>query len=397
MRVAIVHDYLTQFGGAERVLKVLMELFPHAPVYTLVHDPKVTEGLLDVRRVRTSFLQNIPLARSKHRLFPLIMPLAVEQFDLSAYDLVISASHSFGKGVITKPETLHVSYCFTPLRYAWDDSHRYVREFGVPRVIRSLIPLALTYVRVWDALAADRVDHFLAISRFVAERVRKYYGRDAAVVYPPIDTQTFRPTAAVGDRFLIVSRLLPYKRIDIALEACHALRVPLDVVGLGPEEERLRDLAGPTVRFLGFQPDTVVARLYARARAFLFPQEEDFGMTLLEAAAAGRPAVAYRGGGALETVLEGDTGVFFDRQDAGSLAVALEDVLRRPWDPVRIRSHALRFDTAVFRARFLDTIQAFWRVHHPKRHGVVEPEGWASPRAPLAMPLPADARARVVI
>lgn len=400
MRVAIVHDYLTQFGGAERVLRVLMDLFPHAPVYTLVHDPKATAGLIDGRRVRTSFLQKIPLARSKHRLFPLVvMPLAVEQFDLSAYDLVISASHSFGKGVITKPETLHVSYCFTPLRYAWDDSHRYVREFGAPRLVRSLIPLALTYVRVWDALAADRVDHFIAISHFVAERIRKYYGRGSAVVYPPVDTETFQPSAAVGDRFLVVSRLLPYKRIDLAIEACNLLRLPLDIVGTGPEEERLRALAGPTIRFLGFQPDRVTAPLTARARAFLFPQEEDFGIAPLEAAAAGRPVVAFRSGGALETVVEGETGVFFDRQDVPSLTLGIEAVLRHPWDPARIRAHALQFDIPTFRQRLLAVLRALWRAQSPKRFGVIEPPGWAAlepERSGLPLAVPRGVQGTVV-
>lgn len=376
MRVAIVHDYLTQFGGAERILKVLMDLFPSAPVYTLVHDPKVTVGFLDTRRIRTSFLQRVPFARSKHRLFPLVMPLAVEQFDLSAYDLVISASHSFGKGVITQPETLHVSYCFTPLRYAWDDSHRYVREFGVPAFARLLLPLALTSVRVWDAHAADRVDHFLAISHFVAERIRKYYRREATIVYPPVETDTFQPSKVVGDRFLVVSRLLQYKRIDLAIAACNELRVPLDVVGTGPEEERLRALAGPTIRFLGFQPDAVTARLYARAKAFLFPQEEDFGITPLEAAAAGRPVVAYRGGGALETVREGETGIFFDEQTVESLAAGMERVQEGRWDAERIRAHALTFDVREFRQAFETTVQELWRAHPEKRFGVVEPDGW---------------------
>lgn len=378
MRTAIVHDYLTQFGGAERVLKVLMEMFPHAPVYTLVHDPRVTAGLLDARRIRTSFLQRIPLARSRHRLFPLVMPLAVEQFDLSAYDLVLSASHSFGKGVITRPETLHVSYCFTPLRYAWDDSHRYVREFGVPLFLRALVPLALTYVRIWDVQAADRVDAFLAVSHFVAERIHKYYGRTSTVVYPPVDTETFRPKGNVGDRFLVVSRLLPYKRIDLAIEACNLLRVPLDVVGTGPEEKRLRALAGPSVRFLGFLPDAEVARLYASCRAFLFPQEEDFGITVLEAASAGRPVVAFRGGGALETVVDGETGVTFPEQTSESLAAGVERILRREWDPERIRSHALGFSISAFRRSFLRSLQSLWRSFPHKRQGVIDHLGWGA-------------------
>lgn len=397
MRVALVHDYLNQFGGAERVLKVLMGLFPHAPVFTLVHDPKVTRGVLDARRIRTSFLQRVPLARSRHRLFPLVMPLAVEQFDLSAYDLVLSASHSFGKGVITKPETLHVSYCFTPMRYAWDDSHRYVREFGVPAVVRALIPLALTYVRLWDQAAADRVDEFIAISQFVAERIRKYYGRGSLVIYPPVDAAAFRPQGgSSGGRLLVVSRLLPYKRIDLAIEAANLLHLPLDVVGVGPEEERLRALAGPTVRFLGFQPDAVIARLYAECAAFLFPQEEDFGITPLEAAAAGRPVVAFRGGGALETIREGVTGVFFDAQTSESLAAAIEAALRSPWDPVRIRAHALRWDVTVFRERFPAALRSFWRTWPRKRYGVIELPGWGS-AVPVAVAGPEVVEERTLV
>lgn len=399
MRVAIIHDYLTQFGGAERVLKIFMELFPAAPVYTLVHDPRVTAGVLDARRIRTSFLQRVPLARSRHRLFPLFMPLAVEQFDLSAYDLVLSASHSFGKGVITRPETLHVSYCFTPLRYAWDDSHRYVREFGVPALLRALVPAALTYVRVWDVHAADRVDQFLAISNFVAERIAKYYGRTSTVISPPVDTARFLPGSSVSDRFLVVSRLLPYKRIDLAIEACNRLRVPLDIVGTGPEEERLRALAGPTIRFHGFLPDATVAHMYASCRAFLFPQEEDFGITVLEAAAAGRPVVAFRGGGALETVVEGVSGVFVEHQTVDSLAAGIEASLRQSWDTTAIRRHALRFDVSEFRRQFIDTLRILWREFPRKRMGVVDHLHWLTDPAetlvarPPVLPRPlAEAR-----
>jgi glycosyltransferase involved in cell wall biosynthesis len=371
MRVAIVHDYLIQFGGAERVLQSLVALFPRAPIFTLIHDPAVTAGVVDPDRIRTSILQRVPLAKARHRLFPLVMPLLVERFDLSRYDLVISASHSFGKGVITRPDTLHLSYCFTPMRYAWDDSHRYVREFTVPNWIRALIPFALTYVRLWDVLAADRVDAFVAISQFVAQRVRKYYGRDAVVICPPVDCGRYTPSSAVSDRFLIVSRLLPYKRLDLAIEAFNRLHLPLDIVGTGPEEARLRALAGPTVKLHGFLPDTEVARMYERCRGFIFPQEEDFGITVLEAAAAGRPAVAFAGGGALETVIDGTTGVFFREQTVDSLSLAVEELLRRPFDPARIRAHALQFDVEHFRVRFMQLIRQAWEAFPRKRASVL--------------------------
>ncbi len=373
MRVALVHDYLIQFGGAERVLGVLMEMFPHAPVFTLLHDPRVTAGFFDATRIRTSVLQHIPFARSRHRLFPLVMPLVVERFDLSRYDLVISASHSFGKGVLTRADTLHLSYCFTPMRYAWDDSHRYVREFGIPEFFRPLIPFALTYVRFWDALAADRVDTFMAISRFVAQRVRKYYGRDARVLYPPVECSALQIRSSPSERFLLVSRLLPYKRIDLAIEAFNALGLPLDIVGVGPEEERLRSIAGPMIRFHRFLPDAIVRAMFGDCRAFVFPQEEDFGITPLEAAAAGRPVVAYAGGGALETVVDGVTGVFFHEQTSDSLAGAVERLLRISFDPPAIRRHALQFDTRHFRVGFMELVRDAWEHFPRKRRAVAFP------------------------
>ncbi|MDO8511881.1 MAG: glycosyltransferase [bacterium] len=366
MRIALVHDYLTQFGGGERVLKVLMDMFPNAPVYTLLHDKKVTEGLLDGSRIKTSFLQNIPLARSRHRLFPLFMPIIIEQFNLSKYDLVISASHSFGKGVITGPNTLHISYCFTPMRYVWDDSHRYVREFTVPSWLRSLIPFPLTYVRLWDSFAADRVDSFVAISNFVAKRIKKYYQRDAMVVYPPVDCGAYYIAKTIGNRFLIVSRLMSYKRIDLAIEAFNRLGLPLDIVGTGPEEEKLKKIAGPDIKFHGFLSDEQIKKMFSECRAFIFPQEEDFGLTVLEAAASGRPVIAFAGGGALETVTS-DTGIFFADQTVESLSASVQKVLKMDLDPNKIRERALLFSTERFKVNFMEMINREWNKFPRKR------------------------------
>lgn len=367
MRICLVHDYLTQFGGAERVLCALMDLFPNAPVYTLIHDQNVTRGRMDASRIKTSFLQKIPFARSKHRLFPLLMPYFIEQFDLSKYDLVISASHSFGKGVITGPRTLHISYCFTPLRYVWDDSHRYVREFSVPGFTKALIPFPLTYVRFWDSLAADRADNFVAISKFVAQRIRKYYQREAEVIYPPIDFSAYETAESVSDRFLIVSRLMSYKRIDIAIEAFNKLGFPLDIVGVGPEEKKLKNLSGKNIRFHGFLSDEQVKKMYAECKAFIFPQEEDFGLTPLEAAASGRPSIAFGGGGALETVKENLTGVFFKEQTAESLSQAVLDFLSKKFDSQEIREHALRFDINRFKVEFMRYVQTSWARYAEQR------------------------------
>lgn len=371
MRVALVHDYLTQFGGAERVLDALMEVFPHAPVYTLICDPAVLPPAFDRRRLRLSFLQRLPFSRGHHRLFPLLMPLASEQFDLSEFDVVFSATHSFTKGVVTGPHTMHVSYCFTPTRYIWDDCHRYLREFSHNKLLQLFSPPGLSYLRLWDYAAAQRVDHYLTLSRYVAQRIRKYYRRESAVIAPPVDIDRFEITAAPGEYFLIVSRLVPYKRIDIAIEACEQLGVPLVIAGTGPEESTLRRRAARWTTFLGFVPDERLPHLYRGAKALLFPQEEDFGITPLEAAASGRPTIAYGAGGAKETIVEHTTGIFFTRQDARSLVGALKRFDSMQWDPAKIRSHARQYRRQRFLQEIQETVHTLWMSYqstHATRH-----------------------------
>ena len=366
MRVALVHDYLTQFGGAERVLLALMKLFPHAPVFTLVHDQSATDrmaeaaGEFDKRRLRTSFLQRIPGARARHRYFPLLMPLAIEQFDVSQYDIVFSATHSFGKGIITPSQTMHISYCFTPTRYLWDDSHRYVREFSRSPLFQRLAPAALSYVRLWDYFASQRVDTYLTLSHFVQQRISKYYGRDAAVVAPPVDVERFTPRAQDDGYYLIVSRLVPYKRIDIAIEACQQLGRRLLIAGTGPEEELLRGKAGEHVEFLGFVPDDELPALYAGAKALLFPQEEDFGITPLEAAASGKPTIAFASGGATETVIDGVTGVLFAKQTVTALAQAIQASETMAFSTEKIRQHAETFSEARFLQEVEEIVHTEW-------------------------------------
>jgi glycosyltransferase involved in cell wall biosynthesis len=375
MRVALVHDYLIQFGGAERVLEDVVKIFPHAPVYTLLYDAGATLRRFERCRIKTSFLQRIPLARSRHRFFPFLMPLAAEQFDLSAYDLVISISHSFGKGVLTRPGAVHICYCLTPLRYVWDDSVRYVREFTRASPLRAIVPLFLSYLRVWDTLAATRVDYYIAISRYVADRIAKYYKQSAALVYPPVDVHRFRPrlprrwkwSFPPGSYFLVVSRMLPYKRVDLAIQACNKLGLPLVIAGTGPDEKRLRKMAGKTVRFLGFVSDAKLPGLYAGARAFIFPQEEDFGITPLEAAAAGVPVVAFRGGGALESIVEGRTGVFFEEQTTESLVDALRRIRQLKFNRREIRRHALRFSRERFREEFSREVERLLKLAREKK------------------------------
>ncbi|PIT98182.1 MAG: glycosyltransferase family 4 protein [Candidatus Andersenbacteria bacterium CG10_big_fil_rev_8_21_14_0_10_54_11] len=293
--------------------------------------------------------------------------MAVEAFDLSGYDVVLSASHSFGKGVLVGPQTLHISYCFTPTRYAWDDSHRYLREFSPHGLFRALVPAALSYVRLWDYYAAQRPHVYLTLSQYVAWRIRKYYGREAEVIPPPVDVDSFTVCHDNSGYYLVVSRLVPYKRIDLAIAACERMERPLKIVGQGPEEASLRQLAGKWTSFLGFVPDEDLPKLYQGARALLFPQEEDFGITPVEAAANGKPTIAFGAGGATETVRGGETGVLFERQDADSLMEAIRIFELQRWDVRLIRRHAERFSRAVFLHKMETVVHNQWDVFNRAR------------------------------
>ena len=352
---ALVHDYLAQSGGAERVVLALHRLFPQAPLYTSVYDPKATLPAFAAVDVRTSFLQRSLLSsRRFHKLALRFYPAAFEQFDLSAYRLVVSSSSAFAKGIITGPETCHICYCHTPARFAWRQQE-YLQQGTLTRFLAPLLRGVLSDLRRWDVETAGRADFFVANSHNIAARIRKYYRREvAAVIYPPVETSRFLPAPAdeVGNHFLVVSRLVGYKRIDLAVDACTRLGVPLRVVGTGPELRALKRRAGPTVSFLGRLPDDAVAREYARCRALIFPGEEDFGLTPVECMASGRPVVAFGRGGALETVTPGKTGLFFDQQTPESLMTALRAVAEMPVDPQVLQAEAFRFDTSVFTARF---------------------------------------------
>lgn len=369
MRVAIVHDTLVQFGGAERVLLALMEAFPHAPVYTSLYSPTIGRFMathsrhFDERRIRSTFLQRIPFATRRHHYFPLLMPLAMEQFNFDQYDVVLSDTYSFAKGVVTGPQTMHLSYCFTPTRYVWDDCHSYVRDFTRLAPFLRLAPLGLSYIRLWDYFAAQRVDSYVTLSHFVARRIKKYYQRDSSIVPPPVDVSRYSVAARAGSYYLVVARLVPYKRIDLAIAACERLGRRLKVVGTGPELKALKAKAGPMTEFVGFVPDEELPDLYAGAKALLFPQEEDFGITPLEAAAAGRPTIAYASGGALETIQADITGVFFSEQTVDSLVDAIERFEGQSFDMAKIRQHAEQFATPAFVARMREAVDTEWQVY----------------------------------
>lgn len=353
MRVAIVTDWLATFGGGERVLMELHRMFPDAPIHTTVHSEDALPPEMHGWDVRTSFLQRVPFARRHYQKFLPLMPLAIEQFDLRGYDLVITTNHACAKGVVTQANTVNVCYCYTPCRYIWDLYHDYTEGLRS----RPLIAPVAHWLRVWDRLAADRVDHFIGISHEVARRIQKHYRREAEVIYPPVDVGRFRLSSrGPDDYYLVVSRLVRYKRIDLAVQACSRLGRRLLVVGEGPERRRLEALAGPTVKFLGRLSDEEIARLYSRSRALIFPGHEDFGITAVESQAAGRPVIAYGAGGVVETVIDGSTGSFFFEQTPEALADAILAHESERWDPAACRRNAERFDRKVFLERIEDSI-----------------------------------------
>ncbi len=393
MRVAIVHDWLNQIGGAEGVLEVLHELYPQAPIYTSMYAPQIMPPHYRTWDIRTSFMQRLPGVTTHHQAFLPFYPLAFEQFDLSAYDLVISNASAFCKGVITRPGTVHLCYCLTPTRFLWAYPDYVARE-GLGRLPRLFLPPFVSYLRLWDRLAADRVDAFAAISRAAQQRIKRYYGHDSTIIYPPVDTTAYttrsddpshsvtyttrsndfsrsvtKPDQATqdatttgarsndfsrsGDYFLWVGRLIPYKRVDLAVRAFNELGLPLVVIGDGRDRANLERLAKPNVRFLGRLDNVEMRRYMAGCRAFIFPAEEDFGITPLEAQAAGRPVIAYAAGGALDTVIEGVTGEFFRQPTAESLAEAVRHFDASRYDPDACVANARRFDTDSFKENWL--------------------------------------------
>ena len=321
MRVAIIHYWLVGMRGGERVLEALCELFPNADIYTHVYDPAQISETINSHKVRTTFIQRLPMATRLYRRYLPLMPIALEQIDLRGYQLVLSNESGPVKGVIRDPGALHICYCLTVPRYLWDMYHNYLEESGP--VTRMLMRLIIHYLRIWDYASAARVDHFIADSRFAADRIAAYYRRTAEVIYPPVDVESFRSTAAREDFYLMVGELVRYKRFDLAVQAFNAMGKPLVIIGKGPELKSLRRQAGPNVTLLGNQPASVLREHYARARALIFPGIEDFGLVPVEAMASGCPVIAYRGGGALETVVEGRTGIFFEEQSCDSLIEAI--------------------------------------------------------------------------
>lgn len=358
MRVALVHDWLNGMRGGEKCLECFCELFPQADVYTLFHDRGKCSDTIEGMKIRTSFIDGIPCRDRFYRYLLPLFPIAIERFILKDYDLVLSSSHCVAKGIIPGPDAVHLSYVHSPMRYVWDMYDDYFGQGRVNPLVGRVVPFFASLLRTWDAVSSARVDHFIANSRHVAKRIGKYYRRESSVIHPPVDLERFRVSEKIEDYYLIVSALVPYKRVDLAVQAFNRLGRRLKIVGTGPQEAELRTMAGPSIEFVGWTDDNALAGLYSRCRAFVFPGEEDFGITPLEAMASGRPVIAYARGGALETVrdLEGEkpTGFFFHNQTAGALQAAVEvfEKSLKRYDPQAVRRHASHWR----RERFKDEI-----------------------------------------
>ena len=356
-KIALVHDYFIQMGGAERVAAAMHDSFPSAPMYTTVALPHRLPKELRGADIRTSAMQHLPGMEQRFRQYFMLYPFAVERFDLSAYDLIFSSSSGYAKGVRRRSNAIHVCYCHTPMRWVWRYEDYVAREnFG--RVAKSLLPLSMWGLKKWDLRAARQPDYYIANSRLVAQRIKQVYGRESIVIPPPIEVDRFQMSAHQDDCYLVLSRLVPYKRIDLAIEACERLGRRLVIIGDGPDRARLEKLAGANTEFLGRQPDSVVNHYASRCRALLFTGEEDFGMVPLEVNAAGRPVIAFRGGGAIETVVDGRTGVFFDKPTGASVITAIEEFESRSWNQQVLRRHAERFDRSVFAFRVLQFLSS---------------------------------------
>lgn len=371
LKVALVHDWLTNMGGAEKVVEYFMDIFPNAPIYTTMCDKNNLSNRYQQADIRASFLQKkVKKGKVNHQKYFPFMPMAFESFDLNEYEIVFSSSTSCAKGVITNPLTMHICYCNSPMRYAWEFYYDYIKDMSPIKAI--LVKYLINYMKIWDVASANRVDYFIANSENVANRIWKHYKRESIVIHPPADTEYFTPEDIDEDYFLVMSRLVPYKRIDLAVKAFNELGLPLVVIGGGPELDKLKSMAKDNIKFLGRQPDEIVKEHYAKCRAFIFPGEEDYGITPVEAQASGRPVIAFEKGGALETVVDGETGLFFKEQTAESLKEAIRKFDTMKFDKKAIRAHAEKFSIKVFENKIQTFIEEKYCEFKNTKHWVVK-------------------------
>ncbi len=363
MNTALIHEWLVTQAGAESVLQSIHKLFP-GDIHSLFHDPdELVQSIWDGLPVKTSLLQRLPLARKHHRAFLPLFPMAIEQFDLRDYNLVISSSYAVAKGVLTSSDQLHICYCHSPMRYVWDLTFQYLEAAGLNGGLKSfLVRSILHYIRLWDSVSSQRVNAFIANSNYIAHRIEKCYSRKATVIYPPVDVDRFSISDRKDNYFITVSRLVPYKRLDLTVDAFNELGLPLLIIGEGPAKKSLMRRAGKNITFLGHIPANLVENYLSKARAFIFSAEEDFGIVNVEAQAAGIPVIAYGRGGALETVVDGKTGLFFYKQNVEALVDAVKTFLHKEqdFDPQKIRRNALRFPRSRFEREFEAFVKNAW-------------------------------------
>lgn len=367
MKLALVHDWLNQIGGAEDVLATLVEYFPDQPIYTSIYAPDLMPDFYREWDIRTLWMDKLPGIHTHHQPYLPLYPLAWGGLDLSGYDVILSNKSGFCHGVRYDTDTLHICYCLAPTRYVWQPEAYIARE-GLGRPVELALRPLIAALRRWDYAAAQRVGHFIAISTEIQQRIRTYYNRDSEIIYPPVDTSRFQPASSTDDYFLVVSRLIPYKRIDLAVQAATRLGLPLKIGGRGRDMERLKSMAGPTVEFLGYVPDDELPDLMARCKAFIFPGLEDFGITPVQAQAAGRPVIAYGGGGALDTVIPGRTGEHFHEPSVDALAAVMADFDAARYDPQIMRAHAERFDSRIFQQQitaYVEQAHEAFRLRKP--------------------------------
>ena len=386
MKIAIIHDWLTGMRGGEKCLEVLCKLYPSADIFTLLHIPGKVSPVIESHRIHTSFIQNLPFAESKYRYYLPLMPSAIEAFDLKEYDLILSSSHCVAKSVKPGPSSMHICYCHTPMRYIWDQFDQYFGKGKSSWFAATAIKFIRGWLQRWDVKTSRRVNHFIANSRHVQKRIKKYYNQEAAIIHPPVDTGLFTPDTSEEkeDYFLIVSAFAPYKRLDLAVDAFNQLNLPFFVIGEGQDAKRLKEMAKTNIHFEGWLDNTQIRSYFARCRAFIFCGEEDFGITLLEAQAMGRPVIALGRGGALETVVTDSqswkpetgidkiatakpTGVFFYEQTPEALIKAIQhfESIESQFDGNAIRTHAQKFDVSVYTERMKTFIEKKLASHSP--------------------------------
>ena len=363
MKVALVHDHLNQNGGAERVLLSLQALWPNAPTYSLIYDEKAFGDMFTGKDIRTSFLQKVPFGKRLFRYALPLMPTATESYNLHEFDVIVSSSSAFAKGIIPPPYGLHFSYCHTPTRYLWTDAHSYVDELRAPFPVKAALPFFQHKLRIWDQLAAQRVDYFIANSQTVQHRINRYYQRESTIIHPPVDTHAFTLSTNPKRYYLTGGRLVSYKRFDLVVDAFNKLGRPLKIFGTGPELKSLQKRAKSNIEFVGRVGNDIRNELFQDAIAFIHPQEEDFGITPIESMATGRPVIAWRRGGAVETVIDGKTGLLFDVQHWAELADTVLHFKEEQFKPHIIREHALHFDTSVFHKHIREFVEEKWQIH----------------------------------